>query len=291
MKLLTNLNCFIPMQEFKLECSLSERSIKSKFRKVIFRERIQCPHCDTSKIRMVRKRYWCPRCRLFFSLTSHTWLAGMKFTWKTLYLLLACWLNNYSVNVTQDLTKISRPTIYHWFRKFRLHAPQLKAYFSQERMVVDETYFGGHKKGIRGRGSLNKTPVLGAVGASSGHLVTETFQNFDQLYLVSFLKRHTHKKIPLLTDCYKTYWPLKKRYGYSNHQMINHAYRFKETNLIETCWSVMKRRLRQTYHHATKEKMPEYVAEMTYRFNTRKNPDSPLEFLQKSLFTVSNALH
>ena len=56
----------------------NERKIKAFVRKVVFGQRIRCPRCNSSNIRRSECRFRCPSCRKPFSLTSVSWLSGMK---------------------------------------------------------------------------------------------------------------------------------------------------------------------------------------------------------------------
>lgn len=271
-----------------LQCSLSEKQIKAGFRKIIFgSSRIKCPKCGNLKIRKINKRYWCNHCRKFFSLTSTTWLKGIRFSWKTLYLLLHCWLRGYSVKITQELVGLSRPTISYWFRKFRTHIPQNHVYLSEE-VEVDESWFGVRNKGRKGHTwKENKIPVAGIYARQSDLLVTKTLVKATKKYIIPFVKENINPKgSHIFSDMYRPYWPLPKL-GF-RHTMVDHYNKeYTETNHLEGCWSVIKRKLKATYYAVSKKRFPEYVCEMTYRFNTRKNPDNPLSYLQKSLPSAS----
>ena len=63
------------------------------------------------------------------------------------------------------------------------------------------------------------------------------------------------------------------------HQVVNH--KAKEyvrgnvhTNNIESFWSLLKRGVVGTYHKVSKDYLPLYLNEFSYRHNNRDNPDA-----------------
>lgn len=272
------------MNNINVKVGLSEKKITSLLRRTIFGPRTKCPRCNYLKIRQLPdKRYWCKRCRRRFSLTSSSWLKGMNISFKTLYLLLYCWLKGYTVKITRDLTGLSRKVIYQWFNRFRRHAPQIFKEFNGA-CEVDETYYGFRNKGRKGHAwKENKTPVLGLYERESATVKIEvvsraTLENIKPFILANLNLNQSH----LFSDQYRPYWHLPKL-GYQ-HTMVDHFNReYKETNHIEGFWSVFKRALRRNYYHVRHENLDKYGWEITYRFNTRKTPDTPLDFLAKTL--------
>lgn len=45
------------------------------------------------------------------------------------------------------------------------------------------------------------------------------------------------------------------------------------TNNIEAFWSLLKRGVVGTFHNVSKDYLPLYLAEFSYRHNNRKNPN------------------
>jgi transposase-like protein len=52
------------------------------------------------------------------------------------------------------------------------------------------------------------------------------------------------------------------------------------TNNIESFWSLIKRGVVGTYHHVSKDYLPLYLNEFSWRFNNRKNPDMFADLIQ-----------
>jgi transposase-like protein len=65
--------------------------------------------------------------------------------------------------------------------------------------------------------------------------------------------------------------------GY-RHRTINHGQEEYvrgnvHTQSIESFWSLLKRGIIGNYHKVSKKYMPLYLAEFSFRFNNRGNPD------------------
>ena len=70
------------------------------------------------------------------------------------------------------------------------------------------------------------------------------------------------------------------------HAVINHSERFADmdgwlnTNTIESFWALVKRAWYGSHHHYSKKYMPLFVAEASWKYNERKNPNSFESFLR-----------
>ena len=207
----------------------------------------------------------------------------MRFGWKKFCILLHCWLKSYPVKTTIELANLSRPTIYQWFSKFRQNIPQYEAKLSEE-VEIDESWFGPRNKGRKGHNwQENKVPVIGIYARQSDLLITKDLPRGTAEYILPFVRKYVDPLTAhIFSDKYRPYKPLT-RLGL-NHTAVDHYLgQYTETNRIEGMWSVMKRHLKRTYYAVSREKFPEYVCEITYRINTRRNPDSCFKFLEKTL--------
>ena len=69
------------------------------------------------------------------------------------------------------------------------------------------------------------------------------------------------------------------------HQAINHSRGeyvrgSVHTYNIESFWSLIKRGVVGTYHHVSKDYLPLYLNEFSWRFNNRKNPEMFADLIQ-----------
>ncbi len=143
---------------------------------------------------------------------------------------------------------------------------------------VDETYIGGKMKGgKRGRGSENKTIVVGAV-ERGGAVVTEIVPNVKRESLEPFVKGTVEPDTMIYTDELHSYRNLKDQ-GYG-HQRVHHAAKVyvlgdAHTNSIEGFWSLLKTGVRGVYKHVSREHLQSYVNEYAFRYN-RRNDTEPM---------------
>ena len=77
------------------------------------------------------------------------------------------------------------------------------------------------------------------------------------------------------TDEHMGYAKLKREFP---HQTVNHAKgEYVRGNVhtgnLDSFWSLLKRGVMGTFHNVSKEHLPLYLAEFSYRHNNRNNPD------------------
>ncbi len=146
------------------------------------------------------------------------------------------------------------------------------------KVEIDETYVGGKHKGKTGRGSENKTVVLGVVernGRARGIVVP----NVKTETLIPQIEANVQKDATIYTDELWSYSQLDK-IGF-DHKVIAHAQKVYvtgdniHTNSVEGFWSQLKRSIDGTYHHVTAEHLQEYVDEYSFRYSHR-NDEQPM---------------
>ena len=68
----------------------------------------------------------------------------MKLPYQQFWMILWCWTIQIPVKQTVTMTKLTEPTVRHWFEEFRKQLPA--EYDTLEHLVqLDEAYFGGKK--------------------------------------------------------------------------------------------------------------------------------------------------
>ncbi|PIS31943.1 MAG: hypothetical protein COT41_00260 [Candidatus Portnoybacteria bacterium CG08_land_8_20_14_0_20_40_83] len=266
-----------------IKCSHTKNQLLLLFKKAILGKRARCGYCGSFKVRRTKdNRFWCRKCRKRFSLKSASFLKGSRLPLDRIYCLLDCWLQEMPVKQTARLTNLSRQTVSRYFRKFRLVVPELKEKLNGSVIVMDDSYFGGKRKGKRGRGATGKTLVFGALDQQASQIKVFELESMDFRVIATCISHHTNREAKFISDDYSSY-QYAASWLKTVNVFINHAVRFKETNPIENVWSVFKNKLIRMYHHATKRYMFEYIKELAYRFNSRLNPDDPFAFIQKTL--------
>ncbi len=181
-----------------------------------------------------------------------------------------------------QLTGVNRNTailFYHKLREVifcRLEAetPEL---FSGE-VEVDESYFGGHRKGKRGRGAAGKVAVFGLL-KRKGRVHVVIIPNASTQRLLPIIRQKVKPDSIVYTDCFGSYDVLDV--SEFHHHRINHSKLFAEQsnhiNGIENFWNQVKRHLR-AYNGISKQHFHLFIKECEWRFNYR-----PVVSLSKTL--------
>ena len=142
---------------------------------------------------------------------------------------------------------------------------------------VDESYFGGTRKGKRGRGAAGKVPVFGLL-KRGGKVYTKIIADASSQTLMPII---AHKVIPD-SIVYSNSWR-----GYNvldvsdfKHYRINHSKLFADKqnhiNGIENFWSQAKRHMRQ-FNGVPKANFVLFLKECEWRFN---DPTPQAQLLQ-----------
>lgn len=142
---------------------------------------------------------------------------------------------------------------------------------------VDESYFGGKRKGKRGRGAAGKVPVFGLL-KRGGKVYAAVINNAKADTLIPIIKDKVVPDSIVYSDTFKSYNTLDTS-GFK-HLRINHsklfAHKKNHINGIENFWNQAKRHLRK-FNGIPKEHFGLYLKECQWRFNT---PDPKLQLAQ-----------
>lgn len=172
-----------------------------------------------------------------------------------------------------DLTGVNRHTATLYFHKLReVIAERLEAEapdFLAGEIEVDESYFGGVRKGKRGRGAAGKIPVFGLL-KRGGRVHAVVIPNARAETLMPIIQSKIRPDSIVYTDSFRAYDVLDVS-GF-HHVRINHSQSFVEArnhiNGIENFWNQAKRHLRR-YNGIPKQHFHLYLKECEWRFNYR----------------------
>jgi len=148
-----------------------------------------------------------------------------------------------------ELVGVNRNTAILFYRKLReVIAERIEdeSHMSGE-IEVDESYFGGARKGKRGRGAAGKVPVFGLL-KRGGKVYTRMLPNARQETLLSIIQSKIRLDSVVYTDAFGSYDILHVS-GF-RHRRVNHGKQFvarggKHINGIENFWNQAKRHLRK----------------------------------------------
>lgn len=141
---------------------------------------------------------------------------------------------------------------------------------------LDESYFGGRRKGNRGRRVFNKVPVFGIL-ERDGIVRVEVVHDVTAETLLSMTLKMVRRGAIVYTDRFQSYDALM--YCGYRHLKVDHQKRFSNgkvyINGLEGFWSYAKERLIK-HHGVSRGKFPLYLKEMEFRYNHRKIKIFPL---------------
>ena len=161
--------------------------------------------------------------------------------------------------------------VYQILRTALYHIAELEGTKLSGEIEMDEAYFGGRRKGQRGRGARGKSIVFGLL-ERDGRVYTRVVEGVSANDLMAVIKKKTRKGSVYYSDTFKSYNSLKRL---GKHMRVNHSKSMvdKKTknhiNGIEGFWSFAKHIL-YNYRGVSKYHFPMYLKEVEYRFNHRK---------------------
>lgn len=233
-----------------------------------------CTRCRSRKIYRIRgKRYRCRRCRYTFHDFSNRWFNRLNISYKKWLWIIKFFEVELSARKIAQQVGLSYPTVLKAVTIIRLAilADQDGEGFLKGEIELDETYFGGRRKGKRGRGASGKVPVFG-IYERNGTVRVEVVKNVTAESLLNMTIKTVRRGSIVYTDKFKSYDALMFC-GY-RHLRIDHKKRFSSgkvyINGLEGFWSYAKERIIK-FHGVSKEKFPLYLKEMEFRYNNRHN--------------------
>lgn len=180
-----------------------------------------------------------------------------------------------------SLVGINCKTAAYYFRRLRelivYHTEQSALEVFSGEIEVDESYFGGHQKGKRGRGAAGKVPVFGLL-KRGGKVYTQIIANAKSTTLIPIIEKKVIPDSIVYSDCWKGYNTLDVTDF--KHYRINHSKLFADRknhiNGIENFWNQAKRHMRK-FNGIPREQFVLFLKECEWRFN---NPDPKVQLSQ-----------
>jgi len=190
-----------------------------------------------------------------------------------------------------ELIEINRNTAAYYYQRLREiithHLEQESIEIFDGEIEVDESYFGGTRKGKRGRGAGGKVPVFGLL-KRGGRVYTKIIPNASAENLVPIIEQKVIPDSIVYSDCWRGYNALDV--SEFKHYRINHSKLFADKhnhiNGIENFWNQAKRHLRK-FNGVPKESFPLFLKECEWRFNN-PNPKAQLTQLKQWVKGILN---
>lgn len=233
----------------------------------------ECPNCGGSEFYYLgRARVRCQSCKRDIWPLKNTRFSSMKISpsqWLSIIKLFELSVSTLKANKDVGLSYKTTLKAYDILRRTLVEeATKDDAMFKGE-LEADESYFGGKRKGKRGRGAGHKTIVYGIL-ERGGKVMVSIIPNASAESLLTETVKKVRRGSIVYTDKWRGYDSLMFC-GYK-HLNIDHRYKFKYgkvyINGIEGFWSFAKERLIK-HHGISKEKFLYYIKEMEWRYNNR----------------------
>lgn len=140
------------------------------------------------------------------------------------------------------LVGVNRKTAAYYFHRLRViisqHLETQASEFLSGEMEVDESYFGGRRKGKRGRGAGGKTPVFGLL-KRGGKVYTKIIADAKATTLMPIIQEKVIPDSIVYSDSWRGYNVLDV--SEFRHYRINHSKLFADKhnhiNGIENFWN------------------------------------------------------
>jgi transposase len=238
--------------------------VERKHHRVTGRPAYACGHCGT----MIS-----PMAGTIFEKSStslHLWYYAMY--------LMASTRCGISAKQIQRETGVTYKTAWRMFKQIRsLLSEDTGMQLEGDHVEMDETYFGGKRKGYRGRpgsGDKKKSPIVGIAERrqGKGRVIAKATRSVNADTLTGMVKEYVLPETTIFTDDFSGYDRLKG-HGFTHHR-INHSAKIWvmgdiHTNTIEGFWSLVKRGIGGVYHQVSQKYLQTYLDEYTFRYNRR----------------------
>ena len=197
-------------------------------------------------------------------------LKRCKLSEKTQRKLLEFFVLEVTARAAADLLGLQANTTTLFYRKLRVIITEKLEHEASEladEIELDESYFGGVRKGKRGRGAAGKVPVFGLL-KRGGKVYTQIIDNTRTDTLMPIIRRKIAPDSIVDTDSYRSYNALD--ISEFKHYRINHSTVFADgrnhINGIENFWNQAKRILRK-YNGIPAKQFYGFLKESEFRFN------------------------
>ena len=120
--------------------------------------------------------------------------------------LIELFVAGVTARTAAELVGVNKNTAAYYFHRLRLliyqNSPHLEMFDGE--VEADESYFGGQRKGKRGRGAAGKVAVFGLL-KRNGKVYTVTVPNTQTATLLPIIREQVKPDSIVYTDCYRSY--------------------------------------------------------------------------------------
>jgi transposase len=205
-----------------------------------------------------------------------------RLSWHKQERLIEHFVAGTTARTAASLVGVNKNTGSYYFHRLRdliFEAIEEETPFSGE-VEVDESYFGGRRKGKRGRGAGGKVPVFGLL-KRGGKVFTKVIPDAKTATLMPIMREKILPDSIVYTDSWGSYNVLDV--SEFKHYRINHSKLFADKgnhiNGIENFWNQAKRHLRR-FNGIPREHFCLFLKECEWRFN-HSDPKVQLKLLKQ----------
>lgn len=234
-----------------------------------------CPRCSQRKLYKLRDgRYRCSRCDYTFHDFTGRWINSGRLRCIQWLSVIKLFELEVSVHRMARQMKMTYKAVYGAVNTIRMcilsHAEDAQTLLGGE-IELDEAYFGGRRKGNRGRGAAGKVPVFGIL-ERDGLVHVSVVPNVTAQTLLGLTVKKVRRGSVVYTDKFRSYDSLMFC-GY-RHLRVDHGRYFSSgkvyINGMEGFWSWAKERFIK-HHGVSREYFPLYLKELEFRYNHRNS--------------------
>lgn len=203
-----------------------------------------------------------------------------RLSWYKQQRLIELFVAGVTARTAASLIDVNIKTAISYFQRLRVliykHSEHLELLDGE--VEADESYFGGRRKGKRGRGAGGKVPVFGLL-KRNGKIFTVIIPDAKADTLMPIIRQKVKPDSIVYTDTWRSYNALDV--SEFKHYRINHSKLFankhNHINGIENFWNQAKRHMRK-FNGIPKEHFHLFLKECEWRFNNSE-PKSQLKQL------------
>lgn len=240
-----------------------------------------CPACAETKAWRTERGLWhCQACQRQSSATAGTVFEDsrkpLRLWFHVMWVMMAQKTGLSAKSLCDTYGFGSYQTAWGWLRKLRSVMVRPGRERLSGRVEVDETYVGGQKEGVRGRGAEGKTRVLVAVEGAArkklGRVRFRCVETIERASVEAFLQESIEPGSRVVTDGLSVYHHVAAA-GFEHRRLVftsSSPLARQQLDHVHLVISLLKRWLAGTHQGAvTPAHLQAYLDEFSFRFNRR----------------------